>query len=131
MSNDACGASGVVTSIKDGFITVRLSSGECASCGCGCRGGNAPVIRLKTAENFSVGDEVALFLPEGAALRHAVLFYGTPVIFMTFAAFAAGFLLKLPEITAASCSLAALLPAWLIVKKLSAWEKYPKVTKLN
>ena len=129
MSNDACEAAGIITAVNGCFITVRLSSDGCASCGC-CAGG-VREIRLKTAHVFSVGEKVSVHQDEGTALKYAAIFYGIPVVFMTAAAFISGVLFNLSEIKTAFSALAAIFPAWLIVKKLSVRARYPEITRLN
>lgn len=129
MSNEACEAAGVVTAVNGCFVTVRLASENCASCGC-CAG-SVREIRLKTADVFSVGEKVFVRQDEGTALKYAAIFYGTPVVFMTAAAFITGALFNLSEIGTAFSALVAIFPAWPVIKKLSTGAKYPEITRLN
>ncbi|MBQ3033816.1 MAG: SoxR reducing system RseC family protein [Deferribacterales bacterium] len=128
MSNNCTELYGTVVDTHNGLVKVSISNDHCSSCMCSCKNGNRE-IRIKSHRHFNNGDSVVITYNGSSVYVLSAIMYGIPILFMCIFAVIGVYGLKLSQLASAVFSVLSLVPAWYVVKKLSAKQKYPEISR--
>lgn len=121
-----------VVSVDKDIITFERSANDCSSGGCSgscCSGGDRR-LRMKTDQEFSVGNYVEIVTNRASKIKYSLLSYLVPIFIITCVALFSNYM-GLDDMKSALAAIAAAIPAWVIVKLTADKQKRPIIRKIE